>query len=180
MESNQNIRPGAIFARRVKEARKRRAWSQQTLADRLTELGYPMTRVVLTKLERNDRQVTLEDVFAFAVALGVAPVHLLVPLDDDEQVAVVPTRSFSAVVVRGWLRGLYPAGKETLGVWLSELPASELEVLMKSYLTRGASPIARAFMDEEKLDERAGDLAWEMTEGDAIREAERTKEEHNE
>src|SRR6266511_1650857 len=120
MESNQNIPPGVIFARRVKEARKRRDWSQQTLADRLTELGYPMTRVVLTKLEAGKRQATLEDIFAFAVALGVAPVHLLVPLDDDEQVAVVPTRSFSAVVVRGWLRGLYPAGKEALGVWLSE------------------------------------------------------------
>src|SRR6266511_1852291 len=127
MESNQNIPPGVIFARRVKEARKRRDWSQQTLADRLTELGYPMTRVVLTKLEAGKRQATLEDIFAFAVALGVAPVHLLVALD----------------------------------VWLSELPASEQESLMKSQLTRGASPLHMALMDQEKLDERSGDLAWE-------------------
>ena len=42
------------------------------------------TRIVVTKLETGRRQsVSVEELLALAYVLNVAPVHLLVPWDDD-------------------------------------------------------------------------------------------------
>ena len=172
MASNRNISSDAIFARRVREARKRRGWSQQDLADRLAALGYPMTRVVLTKLEQGKRQATVEDLFAIGHALGVPLVYLLVPREDEAQIEVVPGVAVSAPEARAWIRGQLPPRDEAdLDAWLNEMPLSEVRNLI---LRRQPpkTPLEQLYTTKEMGEaevQRAEDLAWEITEGDAIR-----------
>lgn len=151
-ESEQNT-PGHVFSRRVFEARKRHGWHQKDLAARLVEIGYVdetgrpiISRPTLAKIETNDRAVTIEDLLAIAAALDVAPVHLLVPLEDVEPhdpelpVTLQVTRGLPAVptfVARAWIRGVPPALRiavgvagardaDTIAAFLSQVPTSEI------------------------------------------------------
>jgi transcriptional regulator with XRE-family HTH domain len=106
----ENTSPREIFARRVREARKRRGWKQQQLADRLAELGYPgLSRATIAKIEdptSTRSNASLEDVLAIAAALDCAPVHLIAPLEDDDVVQVTPgLPPAKAAMVRDWIRG---------------------------------------------------------------------------
>ena len=51
------------------------------LAERTAELGYPITRVAISKIERNSREGKLDvaELLVLAEALGIAPVLLLAP-----------------------------------------------------------------------------------------------------
>lgn len=66
-----------VFAESVFIQRKRKGWTQQQLATRLAEIGYPVHWTTVSKLEKLERKPTLEDLIAFSVALDVAPVHTL-------------------------------------------------------------------------------------------------------
>jgi hypothetical protein len=90
------------------------------LAVRCAEVGAPhLTAQALYKLEgqresekRRPRPVTVDELLALALALNVAPVHLLVPPDDSEapyQVTSAVTAA-SRFVARGWIRGIAPLG----------------------------------------------------------------------
>lgn len=62
----------------------------QALANRCAELGHPLDRSVIAKLEKGFRQtVTVADLLVLARALEVPPVTLLFPLDEAE-VEVLP------------------------------------------------------------------------------------------
>lgn len=69
------VTPTELFARRLRELRKRRDWSARQLADRIAELdpGSKLTRGTLAKIESGSRGVWLDEVFVIAAALGVAP-----------------------------------------------------------------------------------------------------------
>jgi transcriptional regulator with XRE-family HTH domain len=55
----------------------------QALADRCGELGHPLDRSVIAKLEKGIRQtVTVADLLVLARALDLPPVALLFPLDE--------------------------------------------------------------------------------------------------
>jgi transcriptional regulator with XRE-family HTH domain len=89
----------------------RKPLSQTELAGRVTKLGVTMNRSVVANLEsRQDRtrRVTIEELFAFALALNVSPLRLLLPVDEDELVAVTPETSEYPTFVKAWLRGDYP------------------------------------------------------------------------
>jgi hypothetical protein len=88
------------------------------LAARCAELGAPqLTTQALYKLEgqresvtRRPRPVSVDELLALALALNVAPVHLLVPPDDPEkpyQITQAVTAS-SRFAARGWIRGVAP------------------------------------------------------------------------
>lgn len=63
----------------------------QELSDRCTELGYPIARSVLSKLEKGHRQtITVDEVQVLAAALHVPPVLLLFPLARSQAVEVLP------------------------------------------------------------------------------------------
>src|SRR5262245_21538204 len=98
-------RPAQIVADRVAEARDSRGWSQARLARELQRLGYDKSRSTLTKLEGGRyRNVSVDDLFALAAALGIAPTYLLTPLEDDSIVAVAPKVQLPAWAVRKWIR----------------------------------------------------------------------------
>ena len=105
-----------VVAGRIRELRRKRGLRVTDLGARCAELGAPgLTAQALYKLEgqrgrddRPPRPVTVDELLALALALNVAPVHLLVPPDDYQApYPVTATLASPAHKVRGWVRGLF-------------------------------------------------------------------------
>jgi transcriptional regulator with XRE-family HTH domain len=111
-------------AAQLRALRTRRGMSQQALADRLNLLGARVDRSVVAKVESGKRAVTVEDALRFALALDVAPVHLLVPTDSDEPIHLAPNLEASPYEVRAWIRGAMPLLQDPR-VYFSTVPLTE-------------------------------------------------------
>lgn len=131
--------PSEVMGRRVQEVRRRRGWTASQLADRCSEIGAPkLTAQAIANIEngrkdkitgRRRRDITIDELMALATALEVAPVHLLVPLDDDTAYEVTPEREVPAFAARDFVRGFTPLGGMDVRWLWSEMPANEyLEV----------------------------------------------------
>ena len=111
----------------MREARDRAGISQVQLSERLAALGVTVSRKALLEMERMPprRRVSLDEALAIAAALGVAPIHLMVPFEDDTVLSedLADEGVFEAktslkvgnlvmvpVVARKWIRGtaIYP------------------------------------------------------------------------
>lgn len=57
--------------------RKARGMSTYTLADKLTEIGWPIQQASLARIETGLRRINVDDLVALAEALGVTPDDLL-------------------------------------------------------------------------------------------------------
>lgn len=107
---------GQVVAGRVTRYRRERGWSQQRLADEMSELGYPINRVTLAKLEsgvsRESRtraeNVPLREVLVLAAALNVPPVLLFIPLGEDDLVELTPNSVVHPHVALEWVIGEGP------------------------------------------------------------------------
>jgi transcriptional regulator with XRE-family HTH domain len=133
-------------AARVRQVRKRRGWKPADLAARCTELGAgDLTENVIENIEsrsarasKHPRPVTVDELLVLALALDIAPVHLLADTDDQAPCQVTPAVSVRAVVARRWMRG-WPQSEGLPGYtdsrrYLGATPDSEDDV---EYLTRG-------------------------------------------
>ena len=69
--------PRTILARNLKRLRNAAGLSQETLADRAG-----LHRTYISSVERAQRNVSLENIFLLASALGCDPRELIEPLDD--------------------------------------------------------------------------------------------------
>lgn len=123
----RNIKlPGQIVAERIKEARLRHGWSQQQLADRVG-----VKRPTITKIEQGGERAanfSIFDLFQYAAALGVAPVHLLVPHEDDDAVQIAAGRPpLSPGEAREWIRGFHILDDSDPQAWFDNLPRKERE-----------------------------------------------------
>jgi transcriptional regulator with XRE-family HTH domain len=90
--------------------------STAALSARLTELGQPIQDTGITKIEKGDRRVDVDDLVALAVALGVTPNALLMPdLDDPSAaaatVALTPKEQGRADSLWAWAAGEQPWGE---------------------------------------------------------------------
>jgi hypothetical protein len=80
--------------------------SVQAIADRCSELGMPLDRAVLAKLEKGLRQtLTVGELMVLAEAVGVPPILLLFPLGDEETVEVLPGRQVPTWDAVKWFSG---------------------------------------------------------------------------
>lgn len=91
--------------------------SAEALAEKVSELGVPMHRAVMSNIENHRREaLTVEELCAFALALNVSPSDLVIPHDDaitdkrmdpvrDAMVLVTPTIKGTALFVRDWFHG---------------------------------------------------------------------------
>lgn len=127
-------------ARRVAEVRRKRGLNVRQLAELCAKLGAPeFTAPSLYNLEsgrrdkdgRRRREVTVDELLKLAYVLSVAPVHLLVPPVDGED--VVPYRFIDGVTTtpgfaRAWIRGQTPIGRVIARDYFSEVPEAEFEV----------------------------------------------------
>lgn len=114
------------LAARVKTVRKRRSWSAAQLAEQMTAHGFPWDRFTVQNLENGRRKsVTLDEVGALARVLGVAPLHLILPIDDDQQgVEIDPGKAYAAALVREWFVGQRALGADPR-IYGSEVPLLE-------------------------------------------------------
>lgn len=114
--------PSTLAASRMKAIRKALGLTQQGLSDKLAAVGEPMARGTIAKIESGLREFSLDELMAVAVALGVSPRALLLPLDGlQERVRVAPS-----VEVDGWELAGYLDGR---GLLLEQLKRSEDETL---------------------------------------------------
>ncbi len=140
---NNHQSASEVVAERVQELRKRQGLTAKDLAERCRLIGAPgLTASVIANIEsgrrdlngRRRRQITLEEWLILAQALHVAPIHLVVPIDDDhsryELTPEPPTPSHGlnregVGWVREWIRGNAPLTFMNERIYRSEVPAEE-------------------------------------------------------
>jgi transcriptional regulator with XRE-family HTH domain len=105
----QQLTPHRVVAERMKDLRKKRGWSAAHLASELQHEGIPWDRSIVASFELGRRaSVTVEELLGLAYVLGVSPLHLLVPPDQQGKVefyAVTPEGSTPVPEVLDWMRG---------------------------------------------------------------------------
>jgi transcriptional regulator with XRE-family HTH domain len=93
-----------LFAEQLAAVRQRKRWSQQELAERLTQMGHPTDRTTIARTETGKRGISLEDAVLYAAALGVPLVALMTPRD-DRQVQLTPRHRVLGDTFRAWVLG---------------------------------------------------------------------------
>lgn len=128
--------PSDVVGARVRAVRRRHGWTAAQLAERCAEIGATeITSSVVTDLEtgrrdkttgRRRRNITVDELLVLACALDVAPVHLLVPLEEGKY-WITPRRIDKAGVVRQWIRGREPLARMNRRFYFTEVPEREWE-----------------------------------------------------
>ncbi|WP_327401978.1 helix-turn-helix domain-containing protein [Streptomyces sp. NBC_01288] len=128
--SPEAVGPVETIGQRVKELRARRGWTAAQLGKELGKHGVRWDRFAVANLETGKRKnVTVTELMALALALDVAPTHLLIPLD-DRLYKITPTYFLPTLDAREWFRGnvpLYGMHGERARTYLSERPLADLE-----------------------------------------------------
>jgi transcriptional regulator with XRE-family HTH domain len=97
-----------VLAWKVRHYRETQGLRQEDLAERCTELGWPMNRVTIAKIETGKKRAAnapLSEVLVLAAALDVPPPLLFLPLGDVELMAITPTETVHPHLVLDWLTG---------------------------------------------------------------------------
>lgn len=154
--------------KRIREDRRPRM-TLDDLSARLEELGRPILKSGLSKIENGDRRVDVDDLVAIAVALGVTPNALLLdPEADSARMALTPARETSRRAAWFWAQGeewdLREFAREDFPwTWFNESETIE-ELMRKVRAARPYSPLAVV-----ELGEMAAADAWFKQAG-ALRE----------
>lgn len=121
-----NVTAAQAVADQVRTLRVRSgSGSQQDLADRL---GWNQSTVA--RVESGKRAITVDELFALAVALDVAPVELLSASFDPTNVPVAGT-GLTPAEAREWVKGERPLPGGDEGRYWTNVPADELTVRMR-------------------------------------------------
>ncbi|MGW5339594.1 helix-turn-helix domain-containing protein [Rhodococcus pyridinivorans] len=91
----------------VAEWRKKRKFSAVELSERTAQLGYPISRVAISKIEQGSRagKMDLSELLILARALQVPPALLVYPEQMDGTVEVVPGQRDSSFLAMRWFTG---------------------------------------------------------------------------
>jgi transcriptional regulator with XRE-family HTH domain len=97
-------RPSQVFGQRLRAARQHRGLTQAELAARMKEVGRPISKTAIIRIERGEgaRGLELDLALAFAAALAAAPATLLTP-DRGVEVALTDEHVTDADRMRAWL-----------------------------------------------------------------------------
>lgn len=128
-KSPQPQTPGEMFGRRVREERDRQRLSLRELADRVNALGSGLDRSTLARIERGETRGNLDTLFALAAALGVAPIHLMLPREDDAEIKLVGKRRLTAGAARAWIRGVKLLDDSNPSAYVAAMSPAEQERL---------------------------------------------------
>jgi hypothetical protein len=122
-----------------------RDWTQADLAAQCAALGAPqLSRMVIHDIETGGRgggrdrarrrEVSADELFTLALALHVAPVHLMVPLEDDDECQITPLVTERAELTRQWVSGLHAwpgTDKRIYFAWVPKAQAERFEQAAK-------------------------------------------------
>jgi transcriptional regulator with XRE-family HTH domain len=111
-----NIDPGAReweldlagrIGKAVASRRKALGLTAVEVADRTKELGYPITRVAVAKIENNGRagKIDVAEILVLAAALDLPPVLLLLPSYPDGEAELLPGRPAKDGDSLAWITG---------------------------------------------------------------------------
>jgi transcriptional regulator with XRE-family HTH domain len=118
---------GESFAERLKEVRERKRWRQEDLAHRLHELGFPLDRVAISKIEGRLRTVKIDELAAIAFALDVSPNHLLTSYDQEARIRITGMkRPVVPGVARRWIAGYWTLPDQDDKFFERERPPEEI------------------------------------------------------
>lgn len=161
-ENPTNLAPGEIFSRRMKDAREAAGIAQTELSRRLEELGYTLKRSAIADIESGRRRVTLDDALAISAALGVAPLHMIVPFEDEDPISTDAAD-----------RGIFnaPVGLKVGGIRLLPIEARRWITGRQIYSDADLSQWERYYIEEVPPARR-----WRVREWRRLLRGERTRE----
>ncbi|MGW2587987.1 helix-turn-helix domain-containing protein [Streptomyces virginiae] len=108
MDHTHQAEPVGTISERARRLRRLKDWTAAELGERMASLGVPWDRSIVANLENGRRKsVSVSEWLALAVALDVAPVHLLVP-PEGGRYRPTPELEYEASTVRAWIRGEEP------------------------------------------------------------------------
>lgn len=106
----ENGPTGQAVADRLAALRKVRGLTTRQLSAAVARVGRPIPASGITRMERGERMITVDDLMAFSVVLGVSPAALLLPLEDDpaKTAAVTGAGEVPADTAWAWLSNERP------------------------------------------------------------------------
>jgi transcriptional regulator with XRE-family HTH domain len=119
--------PHRVIAERVKDIRRRRKMTAARLGEEMTKAGIPWDRSIVANLESGRRKsVSVEELLGLAYVLDVAPIHLIVPLDEGRYAVTPGGHTARNHQVRAWIRGTHALeGHTDERYYFSEVPVEE-------------------------------------------------------
>jgi transcriptional regulator with XRE-family HTH domain len=103
------LTPQNAFRQQLKALREKRGWSQERLAEKVTELGTPMDQRVVSNIESGTRQdISLDEAFVIAAALNVPPPLLWLPLGAEDRVEITAKSKIHPHLALKWFTGRAP------------------------------------------------------------------------
>jgi 8-oxo-dGTP pyrophosphatase MutT (NUDIX family)/transcriptional regulator with XRE-family HTH domain len=101
---------GGYVIANLLELRAERRLSYKDLSDRLSQLGRSIPTLGLSRIEKGNRRVDVDDLVALALALGVNPAALLLPRDvpPDGRVRLTEGATATARDAWNWADGRWP------------------------------------------------------------------------
>lgn len=93
---------GRTVGENILRLRQRHLMTTRILSDNLARVGRPVSQSSITRMERGEKVVTVDDLAALAVVFRVSPAALLLPLDDDPDTAVVVTGAGEVAADAAW------------------------------------------------------------------------------
>lgn len=98
----------AAVAANVRRLREGRRYTLRSLAQALTEAGWPLSADSLNKIEKGTRRVDVDDLMALAVVLGVHPAALLLPFTATDDMEITGHGAVPADTAWRWMEGRRP------------------------------------------------------------------------
>lgn len=151
MSEESDIMPHV--SRRVRELRARKGLSAKQVGERMTErCGVTWDRFTVANLETGRRKnLTVDELLALARVLDVAPVHLLVPID-DQPFRMLPKEEQPADRVRAWVCGDEPLPGTDRRIFRTEVPLDEVPEMRTVRFggRHGSAQLNEAFEEDQR------------------------------
>lgn len=157
---------GTAARKNIRRIRDARGISAAWLSEQLNDLGRPIPPLGISRIENGQRRIDVDDLMAIAVALGVSPATLLMPLRNDDGSEV---EEKDLVPITGWHK---PNVAKVVWEWLkAERPL--VHGTFSSFVQLGWPAWERRRFDEQILQQIArqqgtyvGETIWERREGE--------------
>jgi transcriptional regulator with XRE-family HTH domain len=121
-----------VISERIKTIRYHKlGMNQGELAAELAKRGFHYEQTTISRIERGERELSVSELFAFAAALGVSPIALLLPTNPEDGVWIA-NGILDGPGLRDWIRGFVPpprANDRQRRLHYEQLPADEWNAL---------------------------------------------------